>query len=268
LVEVVMDEEEKICFDCASYFPDSPNEATEYGICLLDEAFDPVVDDLLEGRMDEACRALVERKRFVGGRPACDSFEPAEMWEIDDDSPLGRELRRLAETGELNREALDQLLDLAKLDAVDWTAVPIDEHEARLESGTPEAREAALQTLSGLMSFGNQSARNALVRYLKGLPPPGTLEEVHFKVKVLRLMRREDTQEELVPHLVEELYRTPSNNTTRQWITAVFRFLEDAPPSLTRAPLERMLGDKRFSPRLKQKMKDILYRPRWEEDGP
>jgi len=65
-----MDENEKICFDCASYLPASLGEATEYGICLLDEAFDPVADDLLEGRMDDRCRALVERKKFVGERPA------------------------------------------------------------------------------------------------------------------------------------------------------------------------------------------------------
>jgi len=53
---------------------------------------------------------------------------------------------------------------------------------------------------------------------------------------------------------------------SRQWITAIFRFLESTPLDLTRGPVERMLGDKRFSPRLKKKMKKILYGPKREWD--
>lgn len=159
-----------------------------------------------------------------------------------------------------------QLIIAEQFDAIDWTAVPVDGHEAKLQSGSPEAREVALQSLFALTSMGNRSACDALIRFLKALPPPGTLDEVHFKVKLLQRMDRETTQQELVPHLVEELYRTPSNNTTRQWITAIFRFLESASLDLTEEPLERMLGEKRFSPRLKQKIKDILYGPKWEWD--
>ncbi len=255
-----MDEDERTCLDCTWYQPASVDEATEFGICLNDEAFDPVADDLLEGRMDEACRELVEQKRFIGERPACEAFERAEMWEIDDDSPLGREITRLAEKGELDPEKLAQLIVAESFDAIDWTTVPVEQHEARLESGSPEERESALLSLDALASMGNRGARDALVRFLKALPPPATLAEVHFKVKVLERMDREKTQDALVPHLVEELYRTPSNNTTRQWISAVFRFLE-------RAPLERMLRDKRFSHRLKKKVKQILYGPRPEWDG-
>jgi len=262
-----MEGSEKICFDCASYFPARLSEATEYGICLQDDAFDPVAEEMLEGRMDDACRELVERKKFAGGRAACEAFEPAELWEIEDDSPLARGFFRLAETGELDREALGQLLSLIQLDAVDWSAVPIDEHEAQLESGSAEEREAALQSLAGLMRLGNRAACDALTRFLKSLAPPTTLDEVRFKVRLLERLEREETREALVPHLVEELHRTPSNNTTRQWISAVFRYLERAPLDLTREPLERMLRDKRFSPRLKKKMKEILHGPRREWDG-
>ncbi len=263
-----MEENEKTCFDCAYCIPASVDEATEFGICLMDDAFDPFEDDLLEGRMDDRCRELVERKKFIGDRAACEDFELVERWEIDDDSPLGRGIARLAEKGELDTEKLAQLVVAESFDAVDWTAVPVDEHETRLESGSPEERETALHSLVALASMGNPAARDALVRFLKALPPPGTLDEVHFKVKVLERMDREKTQDALVPHLVEELYRTPSNNTTRQWISAVFRFLERAPLELTREPLERMLRDKRFSHRLKKKMKHILYGPRSEWYGP
>ena len=64
------------------------------------EAFDPVAEDLAEDRMDGACRELVELKKFVGERPAWEAFEPAEMWEIDDDCAPGLEIARLAKIGE------------------------------------------------------------------------------------------------------------------------------------------------------------------------
>ena len=59
---------------------------------------------------------------------------------------------------------------------------------------------------------------------------------------------------------MEELYKTPSNNTTRQWISELFRFLENCPLEEVSEQLNKMIKDKRFSYRLKQKIKNILYR--------
>ncbi|MGD8389518.1 MAG: hypothetical protein PVG49_20395, partial [Desulfobacteraceae bacterium] len=191
-------------------------------------------------------------------------FEPAKTIEIEDDSLLGLELPRLTETGELDREKLERGLLAERLAAVDWADEPVDEEEAQLQSASPEKRDAALDTLAGKMSFGNTRARDALVRFLESLPPPGTLSEVHFKIKVLRLLERSHTRQDLVPILIRDIFRTRSNNTTRQWITAVFCFLERTSIEFTREPLERMLQEKRFSSRLKKKIKHILYEPRWE----
>lgn len=98
-----------------------------------------------------------------------------------------------------------------------------------------------------------------LLKYFSKLPPTKTLEEVYLKKEVLRHLVRDDMKSQILPYIINELYNTPSNNTTRQWITAIFEFLSHSPKDKIREPLEKMLKDKRFSYRLKEKMKNILY---------
>ncbi len=75
---------ERLCFNCNSFFPDT-YEATEYGICLAEEVFEPFLDDLLiHGNFDN-CRSLVQARRFEGERKVCSLYEEAEMWEVPDD---------------------------------------------------------------------------------------------------------------------------------------------------------------------------------------
>jgi hypothetical protein len=64
--------------------------------------------------------------------------------------------------------------------------------------------------------------------------------------------------------LIKELYRTKSNNTTRSLISEIFKILRIIPLKYIEEDLENMLKDKRFSYRLKQKMKNILDpQPYW-----
>ncbi len=85
------------------------------------------------------------------------------------------------------------------------------------------------------------------------------MKPVNLMRKLLRHLEHADKRSQLIPYLINELYNTPSNNTTRQWITAIFKFLEHSPKEKIREPLEKMIKDKKFSHRLKKKMKDILY---------
>lgn len=121
-----------------------------------------------------------------------------------------------------------------------------------------EIQNKGISSLGGMISLGNQEAFKLLFGYFKRLPPPKTIQEVHFKKDVLRQLEREDTREKIAPCLIDELYKTPSNNTTRQWLTDIFRFLEYCPIGMIREPLEKMVKDKRFSYRFKKKMRGIL----------
>ena len=96
------DEEiEKICFNCGAFFPASFEMPGEYGICLNDPEFDPFVDAIIERQDFASCQGLVDRKKFNGEREACSDFEPVEELEIiEEDTPLGRDLKQLMEAGE------------------------------------------------------------------------------------------------------------------------------------------------------------------------
>jgi len=234
-------------------------EATEVGICLSDKAFEPFIEQLLENSNYASCQHLINCKKFRGEQEACENFEEIESIEIDDKSLLGKELNRLYKSGELNPETLVEALLGEKLRNIDWKTMPVDQYVKQLEGSKKGEQKAGTSSLGGLISLGNMEASKELLKYFKKLPPPKTIEEVHFKKEVLRHLKRHDTRTLLIPLLIDELYNTPSNNTTKQWINDIFGFLKYAPIEEVRAPLEKMLRDKRFSYRIKQKIKEILY---------
>lgn len=249
---------EAICFNCNQFFPISMEEPTEFGICLNDKAFEPFIDELFENPKYASCQELINRKKFSGEQEACADFEEIEKVEIDETTPLGAELSRLSKTGELNLESLKAAILEEKIRDIDWKTMPVNKYVTQLKNSHPEEQKAAIFSLSGLIAFGNKEAFNELFMFFKQVPPPKTIEEVHFKRELFKHLERSDTRAVLIPELIDELYRTPSNNTTRQWISDVFRFLKYSPREKIREPLEKMLRDKRFSHRLKKKIKSIL----------
>ncbi len=250
---------EPICFNCNQFFPESFIESTEFGICLSDRAFDPFIDELLEDPDNAPCQELIHEKKISGEQEACDNFEEIEEGiEIDDDSPLGKELSRLVNVGKLTAETFQAALFEEQIKNIDFKTLPVDNYVARLHGSDPRERKSAISGLGALINHGNEKAFHELFSYFKQLPPPTELHEVHFKIDLLRDLKWSHTETPLIPVLIDELYQTTSNNTTRQWISAIFRFLELCPREEIREPLEKMLRDKRFSYRLKKKMKNIL----------
>jgi hypothetical protein len=206
---------------------------------------------------------LIEEKKFPGERKGCPDFQQMESFEIDDDSPLGRELWRLIDSGELSPETSQRALLEDQIRNIVRSTMPVDKQVSQLRDRDPSVRHKALSSLGAMMALGNEDAFRAMHAFLKDLPPPSTVSEVHFKREVLERLRYSERRELLVPDLVAELYRTRSNNTTRQWITDIFHFLSTLPLEKVREPLEKMLKDKRFSYRLKSKIRDILAAGRY-----
>ena len=137
----------------------------------------------------------------------------------------------------------------------------VEEYAKKLESPGSEVRLKAVETLAGFASFKNKEASELLINFFRNIPPPETLEEVHFKIKVFGFVNRGEFRKELVPVLVKDLYNTSSNNTTRQWITEIFRFFQRCSIEDIGEPLEKMLKEKCFSFRIKNKIKEILEGP-------
>ncbi len=101
---------ERICFNCNQFFPASMEEATEFGVCLSDEAFEPFIDEILEKSNYDNCKDLINCKKFSGEQGACEKFEEIECVEKEDNSALGRELSRLSRSGKLNAESFKAAL--------------------------------------------------------------------------------------------------------------------------------------------------------------
>jgi len=255
------EELEPICLNCDHFFPASMGEPTEFGICLKDEVFEPYLDELIENSNYAPCQDLINQKKFSGEKEACAYFEEIEVVEsieIDDNSQLGRELLQLSKTGRLNSESFKTALIKEQIRNIDWKTVPVHQYVKQLKDPNPAEQLNAISSLAGLIGFGNMEAFKELFNFFKELPPPGTIEEVHFKKEVLRHLRSSKTKTILIPQLIYELYHTPSNNTTRQYINDIFQFLKFAPREDVLEPLEKMLEDKKFSYRIKRKIKDIL----------
>lgn len=250
---------ERICFNCGAFFPASNGVIDEFGICLNDPEFDSFVDDILDHQDYTSCQWLVDRKKFSGNRQACSEFEPVEALEIvEDNTPLARDLKHLMEAGELNAETFKQALIEDQVRNINWTTMPVDRQKEELKD--PDTQARAVKSLGAMISLGNQEAFTVLSEFLKSLPSPRAIEEVHFRMDILRHLRWSRDSKKILPTLIDELYRTPSNNTTRQWISDILKFMEHMPFEQVCEPLEQMIRDKRFSHKLKQKMKSVLAR--------
>ena len=250
---------ERQCWDCSHFFPAS-TEPTEFGICLEDDEFGPFIEGLFERSDYAACKDLIDRKKFEGDREACEDYEEMESIEIDDDSELGRSLKKLMEAGELTPDTFEEALLEEQIRNIDWAKIPVDDHEAYLKNPDPGKKERAISSLSGLIAMGNKEAFRVLFKFFRDLPVPATIEAVHFKKRLLRLLDRPETREVLTPYLLNELYRTPSNNTTRQWISDILTFFEHVPVEQIRPRLEVMIQEGKFSYRLRKRIEEILER--------
>jgi len=221
---------ELICSNCGYFFPASMKNPTKYGICLYD---------------NNSCKELIEEKKFLGETEACKHFEALEEFEIDDNSRLGRELRH-------RKNTVDQI------EKIDWKTIPIDRHVAQLNNPDKDKQLKALSTLASLAILGNKKAFDPLIEYFKKLPPPNTLDEVHFKLEVFRYVKYTKNELVIIPYLINELYHIQSNNTTRQWISKILQYLEFCPINMIRDPLEKLLKERRFSHKLKAKIKNTI----------
>ena len=152
------EELELICSNCAFFFPATMEDFTEYGICLYDKVFEPYIDELTEHYNYSPCQELVEEKKFLGDKEACEHFEEPEEGEIDDNTNLGKELKKQKNTGKLNIDAIETAILLEQIEKIDWKTVPVEKHAAKLNSSDKEKQLEAISTLGSLAILGNEKA--------------------------------------------------------------------------------------------------------------
>ena len=254
------EELETVCCNCNHSFPAEPG-GSDFGICLNDPTFEPYLDQILENDF-ACCENLISLKRFPMERQACSDFEPIEGCDDETEiSPeLAAEIRDLSAKGQLTSDALITALAVEAFENTDWSKAPIELHVKKLhETSTTQLRSDALNGLGFLISHGNRAAFDALCNFLRRLPPPQTPSGCHFRSEILRQLRVNfEYDSEIARLLVEDLFRTPSNQHTRSWYTEVWKFFQRCSPKVAEEALLPILDSPKFSYRIKQRVKNII----------
>ena len=122
--------------------------------------------------------------------------------------------------------------------------------------------------MGSLVSQKNKAAFHVLFVYLKDLPSPATVEQTHLRVEILgQLQTTHSFEKKLARLLLKDLFRPPSNNTTRGWYNAVFRFFESLPVDIAEDNLQLILNSSQFSYRIKKRVKQILEQLNYKSQG-
>jgi len=238
--------ESKICINCNYFFPYPLNVASEFGICLNDKMFEPYIEELLENENYDSCKELIIKKKFNGNENCCKDFE---MIEIIGEIPENE----IVEIDINDEQVLSKIIDITLKNK------SIEEYQEKLKSQNRDIQLKAYENIAGLALYGNTKASKILIKSFTEIPPPITLVEAHFKLNVFRLVYRVDNIDEIIPILIRDLYETKSNNQTRQWISEIFRILSIyKQKGKVIEQLTKMLYEKQFSYRIKNKIKNIL----------
>jgi hypothetical protein len=254
------EELDKVCGNCNSFFPAEPG-GSSFAICLSDSDFEPYIDQLLNNDYD-CCEKLIALKRFPIDRQACPDFDPIE--DCDDETEFSSELtakiRDLSTKGQLTPDSLRTALAIEPIENIDWSKAPIESYVQRFHAAaTVRLQSAALNGLGALVSYGNRAAFDFLCDFFRKLPPAQTPADCHFRAEILRYLRGPLEYERKVARmLVEDLFRTPSNQSTRSWYSEVWKFFKGCPPEVAEEALLPILDSPKFSYRIKQRVKEII----------
>jgi len=257
---------ERFCGNCQASHPAEPFQS-DFAICLNDPELEPYLDDILERQDFSGCQGLIKRIRFGWDREVCDDFDPVEDVGEEWSPELTAKVMKLAESGNLTAEALEQAILVDAFERTDWSSAPIDRTVRNLrEAKTLDRRKKAVRGFGLFIGHGNKAAFDALCEYLRALPPAETLEDKALRLEILRQLKATwEYKRELAHLLVEELLRTVSNNTTRGWYSEIFYFFErGCPPEITEETLPQMLDSPHFSYRIKRRVRAILEAASWE----
>ncbi|MDO9535844.1 MAG: hypothetical protein Q7J85_11060 [Bacillota bacterium] len=229
-------EQDRICFYCNYYFSGTEDFETGLGVCLRDELFEPFIEGIMESSSFACCYDLYLEKRFDGGKAACSDFEEAEIIEIFDEDDIN---------GILMRETLK--------------SQNVDGIVKQLDSSDSAKFEKAVTSLSAYIVMGNNNAYEGLLNYYNELPSADSLQDVHIRVKVVNALAQKDPEIRTISAFINELSRTPSNNTTRQLYTEILNILGRCPVEMVKEPLLQLLEKRQYSFRMKKKIDELLY---------
>lgn len=225
---------DKICQNCSSFFQDSNDLRTDLGVCLMDEAFDPFLDEIMENADFSNCYELYLEKRFDGGREPCDQYEEPEIIEI----PEGEDIENYIDCEQMKHANVDEVVKY------------FYDADNRIVN-------RAISKISSYVRMGNESAYEELINYYMSLGPAESLEDVYLRIEIVDILSSKELEKKTTDAYVNELARTPSNNVTRQLYTEILKRLSRCPLEMVQEPLLRLLGKKKYSYKIKNRIMEV-----------
>jgi len=222
----------RICQNCSSFFHDSRD--TDLGICLNDEVFEPFLDEIIENADFSNCYDLCLKKRFDGRKEACDQYEEPEIIEIHDDEDFNAYILH----EKLKHQNVDEIIKY-------------------FNSSDKEIVKKAISAISTYVFIGNRGAYEGLINYYMGLGPAESLEDVYIRIKIVDILSTKESERDTVEAYVNELTRTPSNNTTRQLYSLVLKRLSMCPVEIVRELLLELLDKRQYSYKTRKRIMEI-----------
>ena len=243
------EELERICYNCSYFFTDVNDLDGNFGVCIKDEAFEEYLDEIFENADFSVCIDIYKEKRFNGERDVCADYDEVEIIE-DEDSENG---------SKMTEEELDQRYEIYRTQDVDDITKYLSSEEEKIKS-------KAISALLYLMNFKNQNAFYGMLDYYKNLPAVESIEDVHSRLKILDRFYYfnvdQNCSNDLVEMLVGELYKMPSNNTTKQLFSSILKFLSgpQCEFEIVIDKLSWLLDNRKFSPKMERNINSVIHK--------
>jgi len=224
---------DRTCQNCSSFFQDS--EDMDFGICMNDKIFEPYIDEILEGENFSSCHELYLQKRFEGVKEACEQFEIIEYIDIPEDE----DINTCFSYEVLMNQNVDEIVNY--LYNTDLTVV-----------------KNALSAISTYVNIGNRSAYDGVLNYYLSLDPAENLDDVYIRKDIINMFSRYESERRTIEAYVNELERTPSNNTTRQLYSLLLERLDRCNNDIVFDLLDELLSKKKYSYKVRKRIMDVM----------
>ncbi len=145
-------------------------------------------------------------------------------------------------------------------DGLDLGKFPIDPILRQALSCDGDERDVAIRFLNSMLLNGRAEAGIFLMGMLAGSPG----DDLKQRARIVSSLEGFSSQG-CADLLFAELFRVKSSNSTRVYLNTVLKALASLPLELIEPGFESLLGDKRFTHRMKAKFRAILQEKQMDD---
>ena len=225
---------DRTCQNCTFYHQDGDD--WDYGVCMNNnDIFEPYIDELIETNNFSCCHELYLQHRIEGLREACELFEEIEVVDLPEGVDLIDYLRR----EEMENQNVDEIIEY-------------------LYSADINVVKKAVNAISTYVYIGNQGAFEILLKYYLSMGPAESLEDVYLRKDIIDMLSRYESDRRVIEAYVNELERTPSNNTTRQLYSLLLERLYRCDCYIVYDLLFDLLNRKKYSQKIQKRIIEVM----------